>query len=144
MDDTTAWVGYWIRAVREAYRTAMEKALRPLGVTPTQFGLLHQVQQHPGLSSASLARMNYVKPQSTQEAIAQLELAGLVQRDPHPEVGRVLQTHLTPKGADLLKRCQERVQKIEEQMLADLAPDERTQLLALLQRARAGLDRQRD
>lgn len=141
MDAVAGQVGYLVRVLREAHRTAMEAALRPLGVTPSQYGALSQVDRHPGLSAAQLARLNYVKPQSAHEVVGQLERAGLVRREPHPEIGRVLPIRLTSEGSELLERCEQRAQEIQDQMLTDLTPAERVQFAALLDRAIKSMER---
>jgi DNA-binding MarR family transcriptional regulator len=57
--------------------------------------------------------------------VAHLESAGLVSREPHPEVGRRLDATLTPAG---------RVEAVEARLVAGLATAEREQLVTLLER----------
>ena len=64
--------------------------------------------------------------------LTNLEAAGLVERRPHPEHGRVLQAYLTEKGRDLSSEAQGTVVDVEETMLAGLSPEERRRLLEAL------------
>lgn len=132
-----------IRDVYAAIQAALEEDIRPLGVTPAQYGVLRRIEESPGSSSAQLARRVYVSPQSMHEIVKQLEHNGWVHRTPHPELGRVLQNHPTPAGQTLLDHCNERAFALNDQVTADLATVERSQFAALLQRAMANLERQR-
>jgi DNA-binding MarR family transcriptional regulator len=71
--------------------------------------------------------------------VAGLEAAGLIERGPHPEFGRVLRASLTPRGRRLLAESHHRVQQAEAQMVAGLTPAERQQLADLLQRCARAL-----
>lgn len=71
--------------------------------------------------------------------MANLETAGLIERDPHPEVGRVLEATLSKRGRSLLAKCHRRVEDVEGRMVADLTPAERRQLANLLERCARAL-----
>ncbi len=137
MQDRT---GYLIHAIRALLRTRVEDTLRPMGLTPAQFGLLRYIGEHPDLSAAELARRSLVKPQSSHELVSQLERAGLITRREHPRIGRVLQISVTSAGSTLIERCLPQLATVEDQMLAGFTPRERAQLSALLQRAFQNLD----
>lgn len=137
-------LGRLLRDARQAYRAALDEDLRSLGVTPSQFGVLSRLNASGGLSVAQLARRTFVTPQTAHEVVGQLERAGLVRREPHPELGRVLRTYLTPEGRAALERCAPRAAAIEAQTLADLSPEERVQLVTLLKRALESLQRHRE
>jgi hypothetical protein len=60
--------------------------------------------------------------------------ADLIERDPHPELGRVLQAMLSRRGQKLLGESQRRIAEIEARMVRDLSPAEQRQLAKLLER----------
>jgi DNA-binding MarR family transcriptional regulator len=126
-------IGYLLKNAQHSLRTAMDAALRSLGVTTPQYAVLTFLAEAPGLSSAQLARRAFVTPQTMNRIVANLEVAGLVERDPHPELGRVLETSLTNRGRRLLAECQQRIDEVEAHMVADLTPAERRQLAHLLE-----------
>jgi DNA-binding MarR family transcriptional regulator len=132
-------VGYAIKRVFHAERTAIDNALRDLSMTAAQWGVLMTLHKHDGLTNADLARLRECTPQSMNAIIMHLEQTGLVERHPHPTHGTVLPARLTPAGEDLLARCADRVEVIEERMLSDLDAQERRILLGLLHRCASAL-----
>jgi DNA-binding MarR family transcriptional regulator len=59
-------------------------------------------------------------PQAMSEVIAALAGKGFVRREANPKHGRVIHTRLTRAGAAALAACDEAVDRIERQMLAEL------------------------
>src|SRR5499427_9802520 len=112
----------------------MDFALRDLGVTTPQYAALTFLEESPGLSSAQLARKAFVTPQTMNRIVANLEAAGLIERDPHPQLGRVLQATLSRRGQKLLAESQRRIAEVEARMVRDLGPAEQRQLANLLER----------
>jgi DNA-binding MarR family transcriptional regulator len=66
--------------------------------------------------------------------VQKLEDANLVMRRPNPNHGRILTAHLTPAGQDVLTRCVEHANAVEECMLQPLNAQERRRLLDYLNR----------
>jgi len=132
-------VGYLLKNAQQSLRVAMDVALRDLGVTTPQYAALAFLEESPGLSSAQLARQAFVTPQTMQRIVANLEAGGLLERDPHPELGRVLEARLTWRGRDLLVECHRRVQIVESRMVAGLTQDDLLRLADLLNRCAANL-----
>src|SRR5215471_2871168 len=98
-------VGYQLKNAQQALRAAMDTVLRGRGVTTPQYAVLAFLEQSPGLSGAQLARRAFVTPQTMNRIVANLETAGLIERGPHPELGRVLETRLSQRGRKLLAKC---------------------------------------
>lgn len=133
-------VGYEIKRAQHALRMRMDGALRGLGLTTPQYAVLSALEGSPGLSGAELARLGFVTPQTMNGIVTNLGAAGLVERRPHPEHGRVLQSYLTPKGEKLVSGAHEVIRAIEERMLRGLAQDERLQLLDALRSCTESLE----
>lgn len=125
-------VGYQMKRVQHALRSAMDGALREVGITTAQYAALNALEVAPGLSGADLARRGFVTPQTMNAIVVNLEAAGLVARRPHPEHGRVLQAYLTETGEELVSRAHEVVEAIERRMLEGLGRDEQRWLLEAL------------
>ena len=70
------------------------------------------------MTTADLARAEFVKPQSMGTTLADLEQAGLVQRRPHPTDGRQVLFELTAEGVEA--RRQRNIAK-REWLLAAMA-----------------------
>src|SRR5215472_7092864 len=98
-------VGYLVKTAQQRLRAAMDAALRDLGITTPQYAVLAFLEESPGLSSAQLARQAFVTPQTMNRIIANLQTAGLIERGPHPDLGRVLETRLSRRGRGRLAEC---------------------------------------
>ncbi len=132
-------IGYLLKNAQQSLRTAMDAALRDLGVTTPQYAVLTFLHEAPGLSSAQLARRAFVTPQTMNRIVANLEAAGLIERGPHPEIGRVLEARISRRGRGLLGQCRRRVAAVEQRMIANLSVAERRQLADLLERCAKSL-----
>lgn len=113
-------LGYLIKRAQQAVRNAVDPALSGLGLTAAQYAALYNLRRHPGASSADLARLSFVTPQTMVRIVAGLERAGLVSRTPCPGHRRILQARLSSEGALLLARAQRRVDVIHATMLGGI------------------------
>jgi DNA-binding MarR family transcriptional regulator len=132
-------VGYLLKMTQQALHGAMERALRGVGLTVSEYAALSLLAEHPDLSNAELARQSFVTPQTMNELLRKLETRGLIERRAHAAHARILPARLTSPGQALLAAGHERVRCIESRMVAGLAPGERAQLRAALRRCRAAL-----
>ena len=132
-------VGYRLKRAQQSLRTAMDAALRPV-LTTAQYATLSALEDTDVVSGAELARRCFVTPQTMNGILVGLEAAGLVERVPHPEHGRVLDTHLTAAGRKALRDAHRVVLAIEERMLRGLSPKKRHRLAESLQRCAENLD----
>src|SRR4051794_11822091 len=122
-------LGSELRRAHYAYRLAMDRALEPIGVTITQLGVLGRLQVTPGLSNAELARQTFVTPQTMNVVLGRMEAAGLVERRPHPEHGRIQLAELTSAGLAVVEQCLSRADAVEACALGALDADARSLLL---------------
>ena len=132
-------IGYLLKNAQQALRTEMDATLRDLGITTPQYAVLTFLAQSPGSSSAQLARRAFVTPQTMNRIVANLEAGELIERQPHPELGRVQEARLSRRGRRLLGECQRRIDDVEARMVADLTAAERRQLANLLKRCTRAL-----
>jgi DNA-binding MarR family transcriptional regulator len=127
-------VGYVLKVAQQRLRLAMDTAMHDLGVTAPQYAVLRYLGESAGMSGADLARRAFVTPQTMNRIIVNLDKAGLIERAPHANSGRILDTRLSPPGRRLLAQCRERVDAVENTMLSGLTAAEREQLRDLLRR----------
>ncbi|MFZ0544234.1 MAG: MarR family transcriptional regulator [Candidatus Promineifilaceae bacterium] len=132
-------VGYLLKRAQQALRLEMDSGLQNLNLTTAQYAALNALEQNPKSSNAALARACFVTPQTMIEIIKNLETAGFVSRQSHPKHGRIIQTVLTENGRAKLATAHQVIGGIEEKMLADLSPIERTALAAYLQQCFSNL-----
>ncbi|MHA6619104.1 MarR family winged helix-turn-helix transcriptional regulator [Pseudonocardia sp. DLS-67] len=130
---------YAVKQVELAVRSHLDELLRPSGITVVQYTALTALARRDDLTSAELARNAFVTPQSMGDLITALERRDLVTRHTDPRHARRLLISLTPAGEDLLARMSSQVRALEERMLGDLTPGERTELRDYLNRCRNSL-----
>jgi DNA-binding MarR family transcriptional regulator len=121
---------------------ALDAALAPLGLSTTLLGALGFAARHPGLSTADLARLARVRPQSASHAVARLEQAGLLTRTPHPVHGRVMQLTVTQEGHQALGRGEAAAAQVEQSLLATVPAEARQELLHHLNQIRVQAEHQ--
>lgn len=130
--DLDTSLGYLLKQVHSALRSAMDAALRPLGMTVSQYACLELLAQRPGLSNSDLARGAFVSRQSMNVLLQALERDGLVSRPEQPVAGRALPVKLTPLGSKRLKAASEAANEVEDRLRQGLTASERRHLQALL------------
>ncbi|QBR01067.1 MarR family winged helix-turn-helix transcriptional regulator [Paraburkholderia pallida] len=105
----------------------LRSTANPHELNLSQMGALARLEQGPA-TTADLARMEAMKPQSMKVILAGLEEDGLVERRPHPTDGRQILFVLTASGTE--ERRRRSVAK-REWMMAALATFEPEELRAL-------------
>lgn len=136
-------VGLALKRAAAALRTAMDTALRPLGLTVPQYACLEQLGRSPGLSGSELARAVFVTRQSMHTLLRALEDRGLLTRPASAPQGRALPTELTPAGRAALTEASAVVAAVEQAMLAGLGPAGTDRLRADLAACTAALEHPR-
>jgi DNA-binding MarR family transcriptional regulator len=85
-----------------------------------------------------------VRPQSMMQVISRLEAAGLIERTPDANHGRILRTEISARGREVLAACDRSVSAMERTMLSGLEAEQRDAfrdaLLDCVRRLGAGLD----
>lgn len=129
-------LGYLLKSAQQALRREMDDALRPLGLTVSQYAVLAALQNNPGQSNADLARKAFITPQSMQGVLTNLEKTELIQRSSDENHGRRQPSQLTLKGSDALVRAENAVEEVETKFAKAIHPLTYTQVADLLQRIR--------
>jgi len=125
---------YLVRRIQLLERDIIEKALRPIGLTASQYTALSMLGRRDGLSSAQLARRFGVAPQSMTEVIKALEDKRLISRSEEESNRRILRITLTNAGRKCIDICETLVDREEEELLAALSQTEIATLRKLLAR----------
>lgn len=116
--------GYLLRQAYQRFRAAMDNALRARDLTPAKYGALSVLARDPGASGAELARASNTTPQAMNSILVTLEREGLVERNPHPTHGRILQVTLTDDGLRRLEAAHPAVRGLEEVIEEGFTPEE--------------------
>ena len=101
-------IGFLIHDVSRLRRTAMDKAMKPLGVTRSQYWVISNLTRHngEGMMQTELANVMNVGKVTLGGLIDRLEDTGYVVRKPDPVDRRAKRIHLTPQGKKLVKKMQ--------------------------------------
>lgn len=130
MPGTELRFSYMVGRLDRALRRRLDEAVSSQGLTVRQYTTLSVLRARSGLSNAQLARRSLMTPQSMNEVLAALAMLGFVARERDETHGRVIRTRLTPSGAAALEASDRAVDRLEEEMLAELSAPERERLLA--------------
>ncbi len=104
----------------------------PGELTWSQIATLARLEKAGAMTTADLARLELVRPQSMGTTLADLEQEGLVQRRPHPTDGRQVLFELTADGIEARRRrnlakrqwllgAMEKLEPAEQRMLVSAA-----------------------
>lgn len=130
---------YTVKQVELAVRSHLDDLLKPAGITALQYTALTVLDRRDGISLTELAHNSFVRVQSMADLLRPLYARELVCRRPDPAHGRRQLISLTPAGQELLDEYADRVQALEQAMLAPLADGEVQLLRSMLARCRTAL-----
>lgn len=111
-----------IGLIDRGVQRSLQERLRPHELSLPEYSTLSVLHWAPGLSNAELARRALVTPQSMNEVVARLERRGLIERERHPEHGRILMTEVTEEGRRLVLAALASLGEFENELLGGL-PD---------------------
>lgn len=133
---------YLIKRLEVSIRLMLERELRDLDLTPSQYTTLSMLAANGETSSSDLARRVLVTPQSMSEMIKALDRKSLIKRQESEANRKVLDIALSPAGRALLEKAEARVDALESAMFDAIAPEEletlRDRLVRILAKDRLG------
>ena len=138
-DSLDGLVGYRLRRLQGLFVAHWGRWFRNLDfvATPVQGGILLLIGENAGLTQIALARLLKVEAPTLQQALTPLIATGLVERTRSKSDGRAFALRLTRKGQETAAVIAAESRRHEADLLSGLTEKERTQLLALLEKALA-------
>jgi DNA-binding MarR family transcriptional regulator len=135
--------GFLVNDVSRQYSQQFDRLARErLGLTQAQCRLLAVLAWHEGeepLSQSELAQKMGLTAMAVATMCDRLAAAGWIERRAHPEDRRVNHLHIKPAARKALDKAMAIGEELSGRCLAGLSAAERTQLLALLAKAREGI-----
>ena len=119
---------------------AAKAAEATMGMNLKQVTMLANLRDKGELPQTTLCDMMKLTQNTVVTWLNELEDAGYVARIRDPEDRRKHNVALTEKGATALERAETELRRLEDEALAGLNADERTQLRKLLAKALEALD----
>jgi len=107
-----------VKRAEQAMVRTKSMALKFVGLTPSQYVALVELEQQPGVTAASLARACLVTPQAMMILLKTMDQQGLITRSAHPRHPNVLELHMTDVGREALREARERVDPIEQRVFS--------------------------
>jgi DNA-binding MarR family transcriptional regulator len=132
--DAERSIGYLVKRVQQGLRRECDAALKPTGLSMSQYSTLRALHEHPEASAAELARLCFVTRQSLQDVLNGLRAAGLVETSDAPPRGRARSLQLTRLGSRRLSAAHDAVFGVEAVMLQGISARDRRTIAEVLRR----------
>lgn len=134
-------LGSLVHDVSRLRRTIVDKALRPSGITRSQWWVLSNMvgAGNDGVMQTELAKQLDIGKVTLGGLIDRLELAGLVRRQGDPEDRRAKRVIVTPKGARLLSEIQSVAEQVDDEIMTGISKVDVTRAEAVLQKMKQQL-----
>lgn len=118
-------IGFLVHDVSRMRRTLFDQAMKPLGITRSQWWVLSQLSRHArsGMLQIELARDLDVGKVTVGGLIDRLEAAGYVERRPEITDRRAKRVMITKRGHEILTEMVAVSRRLNGIILAGLTPD---------------------
>jgi DNA-binding MarR family transcriptional regulator len=130
-------LGYQLRRAQVAMFAAFHEATRGMDITPPRFTALVIIGSNPGMSQTALGNVLGIARSGAMLLTDWFEDQGLVERRRLPNDGRAWGLHLTARGERLAATLRKKVLDLDLKKTRDLSPEERRELLRLLEKLSA-------
>jgi DNA-binding MarR family transcriptional regulator len=110
--------GFLIHDVSRLRRIVVDRALKPLGITRSQWWVLAFLSRHDGMTQTSLAADLDLTKVAIGGLCDRMEASGYVERRADPNDGRARRVFLTNAGKELVGTIRENVEAVEVGILA--------------------------
>jgi len=130
-----------LRTADRLIRTT-ENALRPSGLTPTQYNVLRILRgmAPQGLACQEIARRMITRDADLTRLLDRLEKRGLINRQRQTDDRRVVLITVTSAGSALLAELDDMVNELNKRLLGHLEAQKLNQLLDLMDQVRESIE----
>ena len=130
--DTNLRFGFLIHDVSRLRRIVVDRSLKPLGITRSQWWVLAFLSRRDGMKQISLAGELDLSRVAIGGLLDRLEVGGFVERRADVADGRARRVYLTRAGAKLVNTIREAVERVELEILSPIADMDLNQAAATL------------
>jgi len=130
----SACISTRVRQLSRIVTRVYDDALRPLGITASQFTLLTQLAQQDGITAVEIGHALDIEKSTLSRNLKRLLALGLITMDP-PAGRRGRGLHLTPKGVTVIKQAYPVWMDAQSRTVKTMGADSRMTLDSLLAQA---------
>ncbi|MEW5962936.1 MAG: MarR family winged helix-turn-helix transcriptional regulator [Pseudomonadota bacterium] len=123
-----------VRQLSRIVTRIYDDAMRPLGITASQYTLLTQLASRDGITAVEIGHELDIEKSTLSRNLKRLLALGHLNMDP-PAGRRGRGLHLTPKGQAVLKEAYPIWQDAQKRSVSAMGPESRAVLDGLLQQA---------
>jgi len=130
--NTSLRFGFLIHDVSRLRRIVIDRALKPLGITRSQWWVLAFLSRRDGMTQTALAAdLDLTKP-AIGGLLDRMEAGGFVQRRSDAQDGRTRRVFLTRAGAKLVSTIRKSVERVEVELLSRIPEEDLSRASATL------------
>jgi DNA-binding MarR family transcriptional regulator len=122
--DNSLRFGFLIHDVSRMRRIVVDRALKPMGVTRSQWWVLAFLSRRDGMKMTALASDLDLTKMAVGGLIKRMEASGFVERRDDNRDGRAKRIYLTAEGQSLVNRIRASVEEVEEDILSTVSESE--------------------
>lgn len=124
--------GFLIHDVSRLRRVVVDRALKPLGITRSQWWVLAFLSRRDGMTQTALAADLDLTKVAIGGLLDRMEAAGFVERRADTNDARARRVYLTRAGSRMVTTIRENVEQIELQILENISEEALNQAAASL------------
>ncbi len=119
-------LGFLIHDVSRLRRTVIDKALKPLGITRSQWWVLSNLARNSSheMVQTELANVLDIGKVALGGLLDRLEASGYIERQADPNDRRAKRIVMTRKGEEVLEKMQEQGAELNRETLRDITAEE--------------------
>lgn len=134
--------GYVINYLARLFARALERRIQRFGLHPGQFPALLALWEREGISQAELCRLVQVEQPTMANTLNRMERDNLIRREPDPQDRRRALVFLTERARALEADVTAEARGVNAVAIGGLTPEERAELLRLLNKMTGNLERE--
>ena len=137
-------LGFLLHDVSRLRRNVVDRALKPLGVTRSQWWVFAFLSRRDGMAQVTLAHELDIGKVALGGLIDRLETSGLLERRGDRDDRRIKRVFLTPTGVGLLTKIRVQVKDAEDVILDGISGDDLAAAVVALRAMKVNLLTQLD
>ena len=121
--NTNLRFGFLVHDVSRLRRVVVDRALKPLGITRSQWWVLAFLSRRDGMTQTALAADLDLTKVAIGGLLDRMEGSGFVERRADQRDGRIKRVYLTSAGTKFVGTIRANVQKVEQEVLAGVSDE---------------------